>query len=112
MGLIFVALLFCFHKIIYFFIFISGDTMKKVKINKKAKSSELDYYFGKPRLEMTGNECLVDGLKSIIEYSDTRIAVSLGSQTIVFNGFDLRINSFTREGAIIEGNIAYMEFLS
>ena len=79
---------------------------------KKVKSREFDYYFGKPRLEMAGNECLVDGLKSIVEYSDTKITVSLGSQTIIFNGFDLKINSFTREGAIIEGNIAYMEFLS
>ncbi|MCM1115237.1 MAG: YabP/YqfC family sporulation protein [Clostridium sp.] len=79
---------------------------------KKLKSKELDYFFGKPRIEMAGSECLVDGLKSIIEYSDTKITVSLGSQTIVFNGFDLKINSFTREGAIIEGNITYMEFLS
>ena len=54
----------------------------------------------------------MDGLKSVVEYSDTKISVSLGSQIIVFNGFDLKINSFTKEGAIIEGNITYMEFLS
>lgn len=82
--------------------------MKKAK----QKHSELDYFFGKPRLEMTGSECLVDGLKSVIEYSDTKISVSLGSQIIVFNGFDLKINSFTRDGAIIEGDITYLEFLS
>lgn len=82
--------------------------MKKAK----QKHSEFDYFFGKPRLEMTGSECLVDGLKSVIEYSDTKISVSLGSQIIVFNGFDLKINSFTRDGAIIEGDITYLEFLS
>lgn len=75
------------------------------------KSNELDNFLGKPRIEMSGSECLVDGLKSIIEYSDTKISVGLGSQTIVFNGFDLKINSFTRDGAIIEGNITDMEFL-
>lgn len=82
--------------------------MKKIKHSKK----EFDYIFGKPRLEIAGGECFVDGLKSVVEYSDTKISVSLGSQIIVFNGFDLKINSFTKEGAIIEGNITYMEFLS
>lgn len=82
--------------------------MKKLK----RRSSEFDYYFGKPRLEMTGSECLVDGLKSVIEYTDTKISVSLGSQIIVFYGFDLKINSFTKDGAIVEGNITNMEFLS
>lgn len=87
---------------------IIGDNMKK----SIQSYSELNNPFGKPRIEMNGSECLVDGLKSIIEYSDTRISVSLGSQTIIFNGFDLRINSFTRDGAMIEGNITHMEFLS
>lgn len=97
-----------FHNISGFFIHITGDMMKKIKRSKK----EFDYIFGKPRLEIAGGECLVDGLKSVVEYSDTKISVSLGSQIIVFNGFDLKINSFTKEGAIIEGNITYMEFLS
>lgn len=61
---------------------------------------------------MSGSECLVDGLKSVIEYSSSKISVSLGSQIIVFNGFDLKINSFTRDGAIVEGNITSMEFSS
>ena len=87
-------------------IIIIGDIMKKKEKNAKT----LDYTFGKPRLEIAGRECLVDGLKSVIEYSDTKISVSLGSQIIVFHGFDLKIASFTRDGAIIEGNITDMEF--
>ena len=59
---------------------------------------------------MAGSECLVDGLESIIEYSNTKITVSLGSQLITFLGDDLKINSFTREGAIVQGNITSMEF--
>lgn len=88
--------------------------MKKIKERKKNKISKapFDYYFGKPRIEMTGSECLVDGLESIIEYSPTKIQVSLGSQLITFWGDDLRINSFTREGAVVEGNILSMEFSS
>lgn len=84
--------------------------MKKINIKEKLKGNELDYYFGKPRIEMSASECLVDGLKSIIEYSDTKIIVSLGSQTITFFGDDLHINSFTRDGAVVQGNIISMEF--
>ena len=61
--------------------------MKLIKNKKteKENKSPLDYYFGKPRIEMAGSECLVD---------------------------DLKINSFTREGAVVQGNITSMEFSS
>ncbi|MDD6620468.1 MAG: YabP/YqfC family sporulation protein [Eubacteriales bacterium] len=99
-----------------FSIYIIGDKMKSFKIkekkNTKAKKEPFDYYFGKPRIEMAGSECLVDGLEGIIEYSSTKIQVSLGTQIITFWGDDLRINSFTREGAVVEGNIMSMEFSS
>ncbi len=92
--------------------------MKKLKVKeskkekKKVKKEPFDYYFGKPRIEMAGRECLVDGLEGIIEYSSEKIQVSLGSQIITFFGDDLKINSFTREGAVVEGNIISMEFSS
>ena len=86
--------------------------MKLIKNKKteKENKSPLDYYFGKPRI--AGSECLVDGLEKIIEYSNTKITVSLGSQEITFWGDDLKINSFTREGAVVQGNITSMEFSS
>ena len=79
--------------------------MKIFKNKKQDKANPLDYYIGKPRLEMAGSEC-----ESIIEYPNTKITVSLGSQLITFWGDDLKINSFTREGAIVQGNITSMEF--
>ena len=84
----------------------------KNKKTKKKKKIQIEYYFGKPRIEMAGSECLVDGLEKIIEYSNTKITVSLGSQEITFWGDDLKINSFTREGAVVQGNITSMEFSS
>ena len=84
--------------------------MKKIKIREKAVPCDYDFYFGTPRIEMTGRECLVDGLKSIIEYSNDRIKLNLGNQYITFYGDDLRINSFTKDGAIVEGSIISMEF--
>ena len=66
--------------------------MKLIKNKKteKENKSPLDYYFGKPRIEMAGS----------------------GSQEITFWGDDLKINSFTREGAVVQGNITSMEFSS
>lgn len=90
----------------------TGDKMKKVKLKEKIVPQSCDYYFGKPRIEMNGSECLVDGLQSIVEYSNDKITLSLGSQIITFFGDDLHINSFTREGAVVEGNIISMEFSS
>lgn len=81
-----------------------------MKKRKKDKSKPFDWYFGKPRLEIAGSECLVDGLDSVIEYSPTKIQVALGSQIITFNGYDLKINSFTHEGAVVKGDILSMEF--
>lgn len=91
--------------------------MKKPKTKAKEKKAKavkepFEQYFGKPRIELSGSECLVDGLEGIIEYSPTKIQLSLGSQLITFWGDGLRINSFTREGAIVEGNIISMEFSS
>lgn len=84
--------------------------MKKISIKEKLSVSPKELLFGEPRIEMSGNECLVDGMQSIIEYSDTKITVSLGSQQITFLGDGLRINFFTGEGAVVEGNIISMEF--
>ncbi|MCM1285769.1 MAG: YabP/YqfC family sporulation protein [Acetobacter sp.] len=84
--------------------------MKKKSIKDKLSNNSKELLFGMPRIEIAGNECTVDGLQSIIEYSGTKITVSLGSQIITFYGDELKINSFTRDGAVVEGNILSMEF--
>lgn len=81
-----------------------------MKIKDKLSINPRDMIFGQPRIQLTGNECTIDGLQSIIEYSDTKISVSLGTQIITFYGDELHINSYTREGIIVEGNIMSMEF--
>ena len=46
--------------------------MKLIKNKKteKENKSPLDYYFGKPRIEMAGSECLVDGLEKIMKLKE------------------------------------------
>ncbi|MBR6391878.1 MAG: YabP/YqfC family sporulation protein [Eubacterium sp.] len=64
-----------------------------------------------PRLELCGNSrCVVEGLKGIVEYTKGKIKIDLGKFSVCFFGDDLYINSFTREGATVEGTIISLEF--
>lgn len=84
--------------------------MKKKRI-KNTTDFPIQYYTGKPRLEFYGNdECVVDGLKSIIKYSNDEIILNIGKMAVKFIGDDLHINSFSPEGAIVNGFIISMEF--
>lgn len=82
--------------------------MKKPKLN-----NELTENACQPHLELIGSSrCIVDGLKSIIEYSPDRIKINLGKYCVVFLGDRLYIDSFSYEGAIIEGTIISLELES
>lgn len=71
----------------------------------------LEYYNGTGHIEIIGNcECVVDGLKSIVEYSSEKIRLNIGRRTVTFLGCNLHIGSFTGDGAVIEGEILSMEF--
>ena len=53
--------------------------MKKKSV-KKTTDFPFEYYTGQPRLEFYGtDECVVDGLKSIIKYSADEIVFNFGN---------------------------------
>lgn len=84
--------------------------MKKISL-RELTDFPIEYYTGEPHLEMIGNfECVVDGLKSIIEYSAEKIKLNIGKRTVTFNGEDLHINSFTPQGAVVQGIILSVDF--
>lgn len=84
--------------------------MKK-KALKNFSDFPVEYFTGEPHLELYGNtQCVVDGLKSVLEYSGGRIKLSIGKRAVTFLGENLHIDSFTAEGAIVEGFIMSMEF--
>lgn len=84
--------------------------MKK-NLVKNITDFPIDYYTGEPHLELIGNsECVVDGLKSIIEYKKDKITLNIGKKTVTFLGEDLEINSLTTEGAVVKGFIMSVEF--
>lgn len=71
----------------------------------------VEYYTGKPKLEFYGNdECVVDGLKSVVKYTSTEIVLNVGKMNVKFLGDGLLINAFSPEGAIINGFILSTEF--
>lgn len=70
-------------------------------------------YVTEPRLEIIGtNQCVVDGLEGIVEYSGDKIKINLGKYSVSFFGDELFINSFSRQGAIVEGTIISVELES
>ena len=84
--------------------------MKKISL-REFTDFPIEYYTGEPHLEMIGNfECIVDGLKSILEYSSDRIKLNIGKRAVTFLGYDLHINSLTTEGAVVQGTILSVEF--
>lgn len=63
-----------------------------------------------PHIELFGNsECVIDGLEGIIEYTSERIKINLGKYAVSIIGDELYINSFSHNGAIINGYIISLE---
>jgi sporulation protein YqfC len=82
-----------------------------VVINVKKNTDDIITYTNEPRLELVGNsECVVDGLKGIVEYTNEKIKINLGKYFITFFGDELYINSFSYEGAVVQGTIISLEF--
>ncbi len=80
--------------------------MKRLKTTE-----ELITYTVSPHLELIGNrECVVEGLKGIVEYHPDKIKIDLGKYCVSFLGDGLYINSFTHEGATVEGTILSVSF--
>ena len=70
-------------------------------------------YVAQPHIEIVGNsEFVVEGLKSILEYKEDKIKISLGKYSVTFFGDGLRIDSFSYEGAVVQGTVISMEFSS
>jgi sporulation protein YqfC len=68
-------------------------------------------FIREPHIEIFSNsECIIDGLKGIMEYTDEKIKVNLGKYAVSVLGDELYINSFSHNGAIINGNIISVEF--
>ncbi|MCD7873299.1 MAG: YabP/YqfC family sporulation protein [Clostridiales bacterium] len=71
----------------------------------------MEYFTGEPHIEIYGNsQCIVDGLKSVVEYSNKKIKLNIGKKSVTFTGDELYIDSFTPQGAVIEGLIISLEF--
>lgn len=62
-------------------------------------------------IELFGNrEAIVNDCAGILEYSDGRIKLNMGRNTILFCGSDLCMKEYGSSRAIISGNIITVEF--
>lgn len=84
--------------------------MKK-KAYEKYGDFPVEYFSGVPHLELCGNfRCMVDGLKSVLEYSPDKIVLQIGKKSVTFYGDDLHIEYFTPQGAVVAGTIISLDF--
>lgn len=66
---------------------------------------------GEPHIELYGcSQCVVDGLESVLEYSADKIKFAAGKKQVTFHGDGLHIDSFTPQGAVVEGMIVSVDF--
>lgn len=66
---------------------------------------------GYNHIELFGNhEAIVNGCEGILEYSEARIKINIGKNTILFCGGDLCMKEYGSSQAVIEGNILTIEF--
>ncbi len=66
---------------------------------------------GYAQIDLIGNEeAVIDGCKSIIEYSSDRIVLNLGKICIAFCGDELEMNAFDGEQTVIKGKFLTIEF--
>lgn len=84
--------------------------MKK-KVYEKYGDFPGEYFTGEPHLELCGNfRCVVDGLKSVLEYSESKIVFDIGKKSVAIHGSDLEIDYFTPQGAVVRGTIISLDF--
>ena len=66
---------------------------------------------GYNHIELFGNrEAIVNQCEGIIEYSEERIKLNMGKNTILFCGSDLCMKAYGSSQAVLSGNILTIEF--
>ena len=92
--------------------------MVKVLNNKDINQTKNNKHIGSfftqsPYLEIKGNkEVLLEGCKSIIEYTPEIIRINTNTMPIIFTGRGLNIKCMSSTGIVIDGYITSIEFIS
>lgn len=78
------------------------------------KNTDMDFnYITEPHIVLISNsKCIIDGLQGICEYTAEKIKINLGKYAVVIVGSGLYIESFSHEGAVVEGDILSLEMSS
>ena len=94
----------------------------KNKKRRESASKMVSDFLGMPQttidprvlhIEMQQNrEIVVEGITSILEYSDSQIKLASSTLTVKIMGRDLSIGVLERKGTLVKGFILSIEFLS
>ena len=85
------------------------ENLKEKLINRSGLPKPV--FDGYAQIDLVGNEeAVIDGCKSILEYSDEKIALDLGKVCIAFCGDGLTMSVFDGEQTVIKGKFLTIEF--
>lgn len=90
--------------------------MKKLKPDMKFSKPKLNLFADLPEItgpiiKLCGNrEVSVDGCRSVVDYYDDRIKLSISGGAVTFFGTDLKITTLTDSSATIKGKLNNVEF--
>ena len=83
---------------------------RKEKLKEMIKSP-ISSLLNSVHLEMNGNkEVIIEGCKSILEYDENLVKISVKNMTISFFGRNLLIKCLTSDSLVIDGFITSIEF--
>lgn len=99
--------------------------IKKIKTGIKRKTDKIKFFTNSidkdnispndinlSQLHFNGNKyVLIDGYKSVIEYTDLIIKINLGKAEVILSGNNLQIISMQDNEITISGKIGGVEFL-
>ncbi len=92
----------------------TGIKRKKDKIHLFKFDDEFDITFkesGMAHINFFGNrQVLVDGCRSVVEYTDEVVCLNLGKSVLKINGENIKITSYNDLEILINGKFISVEF--
>ncbi len=68
------------------------------------------YSVGEPRLEIIGDQVLVDGLRRVLSYTPQRLVLQVGKRRVTLVGADLCLLDYSPRGVQVNGTLLAVEF--
>lgn len=89
----------------------NNNESEKQSLRSRMRSLSLSLRGYDSHIEInSGREVLIEGCRGILEYSDTKIQVSVGRQAVTVHGSELTVRNMFTQMIVIIGRIASVEY--